>query len=758
MVRRLLCVSAGFAVATVLAQYLLPTAFVLPLAGGVLLGGILLYALLKGKARQRVILISVGASLALCYHCFYARQVQQNALSLVGRGQSLSLRVTDYAEDCGGDGWGENRKCRIRVCTEEAYRAYLYDSAEELHALEPGNRITLTATVSNAARINDNDIRSFTAKGMFLLLFSDGELHTEKGDAGSLRYLPQRLCRRVQESIAELYTGDDAGLIRALLTGDKSKLSTESYMALSEAGILHIAAVSGLHCMFLLSMVQLLTGKRRRLTAIAALLVLGTYALMVGTTPSVLRAVIMVAFLLLAPLCGRENDPPTAVGGALLTLLIINPFSIGSVSLQLSFSAVLGLICVTGPVYKYLTRRHHGRLWRFIASSFAASAGALVFTLPLTALYFRRVALVTPLSNLLTLFAASLTFSFGFLSVLFGALWLPIGRAFAVIAHWGARYILAVCRGLASLPLQSVAFRGYFMFAWLLFAYLLLCIALLRPRSGRKTVLALSSMALTLALCCILTARAGRAGKLNIYMLDVGQGECTLAVTEDAAVLIDCGSGNSYIDAGEKAMLYLRSLGIEKLDYIVLTHAHSDHTDGLTQLLSTVKAENLLLPRSRSEDDTMTEKIARLAEKKDIQLRYLDSEQRISLSDDVTLCLIPPQKGLKKADENENCLAALITAGDFDWLTTGDMSAAGERALAENYLLPDVEVLSVGHHGSGGSTADDYARYLSPEAAVISVGENHYGHPSEETVARLEDAGADIYRTDRDGTVRIQVR
>ena len=66
--------------------------------------------------------------------------------------------------------------------------------------------------------------------------------------------------------------------------------------------------------------------------------------------------------------------------------------------------------------------------------------------------------------------------------------------------------------------------------------------------------------------------------------------------------------------------------------------------------------------------------------------------------------------------------------------------------------------VTVGHHGSGGSTADDYARYLSPEAAVISVGENHYGHPSEETVARLEDAGADIYRTDRDGTVRIQVR
>lgn len=757
MIRYLCCLSAGFTAATALAQYLLPESLVLPFAVGVLLCGVLLGVLLKGKARKRVLLITIGASLALLNNCFYVQRVQQHALALTGYDQTVSLRVTDYAEDCSGDGWGNDCRCRIRVRTEERFSAYLYASGEELYPLEPGNRLTLTADVMDAGHLNDDDIRSFTAKGMFLLLFADGAIHTERGDAGSIRYLPRRICRRVQESIDRLYEGDDAGLICALLTGDKTRLSDDGYAALSEAGILHIAAVSGLHCMFLISMVRLLTGRRRRLTAVVALLLLTLYALVVGATPSVLRALIMVAFQLLAPLFRRENDPPTSMGTALLVLLACNPFAIGSVSLQFSFAAVLGMLCVTEPVYKYLTRRHSGRMWSFLASSLSATAGALVFTLPLTALYFRRLALVTPLTNLLTLFVASMTFMVAFFSVLFGAIWLPLGRAFAFLARWGAGYILAVSRALASLPLQELVFRGFMMFAWLLFAYLLLGFALLRPRSGRKSRLALASVTLTLLLCAVLTAKEGKNGKMNIYMLDVGQGACTVAVTEDAAVLIDCGSSNSYIDAGEEAVLLLHSLGVEKLDYIVLTHAHSDHTDGLPRLLSTVKADTLLLPRNVAEDD-LTERIISLAAEKGISTEYLVTERRISLTEGAEMHLIPPQEGLNKADENENCLSVLLTAGDFDWLTTGDMNAAGERMLAAQYRLPKLELLSVGHHGSRGSTDADFVRFLAPQAAVISVGENSYGHPTDETIARLESAGADIYRTDRNGTVRIQVR
>ena len=102
-------------------------------------------------------------------------------------------------------------------------------------------------------------------------------------------------------------------------------------------------------------------------------------------------------------------------------------------------------------------------------------------------------------------------------------------------------------------------------------------------------------------------------------------------------------------------------------------------------------------------------------------------------------------------------MTALATAGDFDILITGDMAGSTERKLAETYALPDVEVLVVSHHGSRYSSDETFLRAIRPETAVISVGDNSYGHPAGETLQRLTDAGADIWRTDEQGTVRITV-
>ena len=190
----------------------------------------------------------------------------------------------------------------------------------------------------------------------------------------------------MQAMIWELFEDDTAGFLTAILTGDKSGLSVEGAAALSEAGLYHILAVSGMHCGFLMALVTYLTGKhRRRLTALCALPLLVFYAALTGGSPSVLRACVMLAFLLAAPLFRRDSDGPTALLAALFLILLANPFAAASISLQLSFAAMAGILFLTPRLYRLLMNGRKGNwVTRFLTAGFSATIGALVFTVPLS--------------------------------------------------------------------------------------------------------------------------------------------------------------------------------------------------------------------------------------------------------------------------------------------------------------------------------------------------------------------------------------
>ena len=151
----------------------------------------------------------------------------------------------------------------------------------------------------------------------------------------------------MKERIARLYTGDTAGFVTAILTGDKSALSTQAAADLSEAGLYHVLAVSGMHCGYLLILIRLLVGRhRRRLVAACAVGVLILYALLTGGSPSVLRACVMLILLVAAPLFGRERDGPTSLAAALMLILLANPFAACSISC---------LLYTSGPLLRILT-------------------------------------------------------------------------------------------------------------------------------------------------------------------------------------------------------------------------------------------------------------------------------------------------------------------------------------------------------------------------------------------------------------------
>lgn len=737
--RVLATVCFAFAAGVAAAQYLLPQRLLWYAALGCAALGLLWALVLRDDNRLRARLIGFGLAAGLLWNGGHALLIRAPFEAMVGETVMLVMEAADYPSET-----EYGSRVEVRIDAPGLHGRALYYGGEALLSVEPGMRLTAPVYVNRSIP------STHASRGVFLLLYDRGTPTVEDGNAGALRYLPQRFARRVQQTIGDVFPERTVGFLNAILLGDKYELAAEDRTRLSEAGLYHITAVSGLHCAFLVSLVGTLIGWHRLRTLCVILIpLLSFYAMMVGLTPSVVRACIMLTFVLIAPLFDRESDPLTSLGTALLLILLHNPVAIQSVSLQLSFAAVAGMALVASPLQERIIDRRMGALGHFLLTPLSTTAGALVFTVPLSALYFGNLVLVAALSNLLCLWAAAMTFALGLISTMLGFLFLPAARLLALLPHFGALYLLTVSRLLAALPFHAVYFANPYLKLWLVYAYAMLAACVLlrgRFRYPAAGVLALA----TLALCLWLNIRPFRDGALHLVALDVGQGQSVMLCAGDETALLDCGS-SSYLDAGDTAADYLQSVDVRSLQYLVVSHYHDDHCDGLPTLLARIRVERIFLPDIEPEDARRAEVLA-LAERNGIPVTFVREDLTLPLGG-ASLQLFPP---LNNRDMNEACLTALCTSGEFDALFTADIDALTERLLLETHTLPDVEVMLAGHHGAKNATSEALLSAVTPETVLVSCGaDNRYGHPNEETLRRIADAGAAFCRTDLQGNIHI---
>lgn len=744
--RRLAVFAGGFSLGVFLAQYLLRGGWTL-LGAGLALALGLLSVLLPWERRRRCVLLCAALSLGLGWSWLYARQVQRPAQALAGRTGDFTATLCGCASET-------DFGARVTVRLEGVPgKAVLY-AGRELLDLVPGQTVAGQARFHDAARIRDEDVTTFTSKGVFLLAYGRGTLAVGEGTRKSLRWLPARLGRAMTERIQLLFSGDAAGFLTAILTGDRGEVSEEAYLALTEAGLSHILAVSGMHCGFLMALAGFLL-QSRKLQALLGIPLLAFYAALTGGSPSVLRACVMLSLPLLAILARRESDGPTSLLTALFLILLANPFAAASVSLQLSFAAMAGILWLTPKLYKGLTgEKKRGKVWgkvfRFLAVTFSASMGAMVFTVPLAAYYFGALVLIAPLSSALCLWAATWAFSFGLLSVFVSFFYPPLGALLALPARLAAEYILFTAGLLSKIPYHAVYASNPYLKYWIAYVYLLFAAAYLARQAGRRKYLPASVLA---ALTLVLTVRLGEArygNDLDALVLDVGQGQSVVLASDGAFALVDCGSANSWKNPGETAARQLAAMGCERLDYLLLTHYDKDHVSGVTGLLARLEVNTLLVPEGEDDAGLQTAVLS-AAEARGIRVSFVTEEECLDFGKGA-LTIYPP---LGEAGDNERGLTILASTGENDFLITGDMDAATEGTLLGTCDLPDIEALVAGHHGSKYAMSQALLEALRPETACISVGSNSYGHPAEETLLRLARQGCDIYRTDLHGTVHL---
>lgn len=764
--RKLASFAAGCGAAILAAVLLLPEGVWLPLGGGFALLA-LTAALLRGRlpdrARRRALLYCIGAAAGLLWTWGYTQIYIAPVRQLDEHTIRLSAVVTDWSTPTK---YGAQVNVRAELPGGGHAAARLYVD-EEYSDLRPGDRVRTVARCRLAGRTADGEETTyFTARGILLTAVAYGDMEVDRPARIPLRYLPCVLARALKQGIAAAVAEDAAPLVTAVTTGDRSGLDDGFTAALRRVGLSHMVAVSGMHLAFLVALMELLLGRGRRRTALVCIPVTALFALMTGGTPSVVRAAVMADLLLVAPLVDRERDGITSLSAALILLLIQNPYAAADVGLQLSFAATLGILLFAARLQRYFLcvsgwdaerkstgGRAIGRLMRILFGSLSTTFGALVFTVPLSALYFGSVSLIAPLANLAALWAVSLVFCFGILGGAAGAVLPALGAVIALPATLLSRYLTWIVPALSRIPFAAVTLESGYCLAWLILLYLILTLALVLPGRKRLWVTA-GAAALSLCAALLFTVLTLRAGELTVQVLDVGQGQCVLLRSGGGFILCDCG-GDGYPGAGTAAADSLERMGSRTLDLLVLSHYHDDHANGVLTLLDRVHVKQIALPDVEPESDLRRAILAR-AEALGIKTLFVRERTELSVGRDAVVTVLPPLA--EGGDANEQGLTVLCACGEYDVLLTGDMGLSTEKRLIASEPLPDVELMIAGHHGSKYANSDLLLDAVRPDEVVFSVGaDNSYGHPAPETLERFERIGARISRTDQMGTVTLQV-
>lgn len=508
---------------------------------------------------------------------------------------------------------------------------------------------------------------------------------------------------------------DCAGLALALTTGNRSLLAGDIKTAVYLTGVGHLLAMSGLHVGIMLGLFMALLrrlGCARNTASLLGFLGVLLFLVFAGPSPSLIRAVLMSAWGIAAALLGREKHGLIALEWTCLIMLLYNPLWLFDYAFV--FSVLATFICLTasGRLDSFLTFLPQ-TIRRIVSLSILIQLTAL----PLTIYLFGASSLWGPIANLILIpllpLATVLALATGFLPGLAGGL-------AALPARLLLGGIVRFLSLLSQLPLSLTMGGVGLAFTTIVCGGLVLYLAgVSLSRTLRLVTVCL--------LACVCWFNFVASQVTTVWFLDVGQGDSILVRSKGRWLLVDCGDGR----AGENAVApTLRFLGVTKLDALILTHSHEDHTGGAASILASVAVDSIY--SSFATD--------------------YPQERLVSGRAEIAPGVVVMSHG--RALTNVNDMSLLVSVGGDKVLLTGDIESEGER-LYMGWLRPH-SVLKVAHHGSGTSSAPEFIARIQPQVAVISCGlGNSFGMPRAETIKTLLASGSDVLRTDVAGYVRV---
>lgn len=695
---------------------------------------------------------------------------------------------------------GEEVEMPLRLKAPERYRDpgawqyadYLLAQGIAAHGSARSTRVHILGTGSGKLQCRLYAAQAWASDRMLKFVHSDANLR-----------LP----------MATRLTEQDAGMLNAMIFGDRTRLTHTLRLGFERTGSFHLFVVSGMHVALLAGLVYWVFQHlrlRRWLATSATLILMTLYALLTGFGAPVQRALFMTAVFLLARLLSREGSVLNALGAAALAELVWSPSGLFEASFQMTFLAIVAIAGIAVPLGERTflpharASRRLNEFWidpvlpprvaqfrvmlRMWGEALAGVVGkwsrnlpgygirALLFAMELAwigivaemvmalpmAVYFHRATMFALPANMLTVPLVSLLVPMAmltFCAALVGS-WLAIvpAASTALFLHGilgGIQWVSQVKTADLRVPAPAWWIAAIAIGVWAF------CCWAVRRSHGYAWA---AAIALPIVLGAILWPEHVLVSRdtLEVTALDVGQGDSLFVVGPDGStMLIDSGgpvggvnevsTATTTFDVGEEVVSpYLWSRRVRRLDVLVLSHAHSDHMGGMPAVMQNFRPRELWVSIDASSEAYRA--LLNEAASLGVHVRHLRAGQRVDWGGAQVNVLAPETTYVNVGEpSNDDSLVLRLQYGKSSVLLEGDAEGASERQMLADGLAP-VTLLKVGHHGSLTSTTTDFLSTLAPKDAVISVGRgNTFGHPRPEIISRIATGGTRLFRTDEFG-------
>lgn len=648
------------------------------------------------------------------------------------------------------------------------------------------NAKTLVTLYNGTQKLNVGDSYTFTGKlrtpfevsnpsqfdygkylrnyNTFTLFYTDGKNFKRVDEQLSLKWKFMQHLNNIRNDIiqthAQYLKSPNLELLGGMVFGDDAISPPEHLkQAFINAGLLHLLAASGMNVALIYGIWFFILNKLRvpfKITVLSGILVIIFYSLMTGLGPSVVRAAIMLIFILLGKLIDRDAHSISLLSFVAILMLIYNPAYINDVGFQLSFLVTFGLLITTPVVFERIKN-----MPGWLSGAIFIPIIAQIWVAPIQMYYFNSFSLYSVFANILIVpFVTVISFG-GFISAVISLI-KPLAHIVCFLFDFLLNPILNVVVFISdyfsNLPhsliqtIQPNVFQLFLYYSLVLF--ITLSIKYEKHEHCKKMVYATAIIFVALILSFIQTP----SHKLETIAFDVQNADAFLIKTpENKYFLIDSGKmryKNSKTQAKMIILEYLKDRGIKNIQGFIITHFDSDHAGGAVDLINNLNIENVYV-NSFDDNSHLAKKIYKnVKNKKSTNLILAKNNQVIYREGNLTLRnFISGLNGEKL--ENENSIITLVSNGEFDELFMGD---SGIQAFGKinRYLPKNIEVLKVGHHGARNVINKMFLDRINPQVAIISTGPNNYGHPNGVTLDILQRHKVKTFRTDRQNSIKIE--
>ena len=545
---------------------------------------------------------------------------------------------------------------------------------------------------------------------------------------------------KIKEKLYQLYPDKEAGIITAMILGDKINIDDDVYSLYRFAGIVHIIAISGLHIsIFAGILLFMLKPFNKSISSLTVMLFLMIYCIFTGGSVSVLRATIMMYFYILSGLLGRKYDLLSSAAVSCCLLLICNPYYIFDLGFQYSYAAVFTIGFTSEILDKY---KINNKLLNMFIISFAVTLA----TKPITVYNFYYINIIDVFVNIIAISLIEIILILALISIILGFIYIKIAEITTLPVYVLLKVIEKSAEASLALPLSHINI-GAISLLIVATLYVLL-FALYKLFMGKPAAIPVIILCIALIFICTIN----RYNDFEAEFMYVGQGDCTILKDKDKCYFIDAGS-NTFSPTGKKILNQLNYENIHKIDGIYISHMDYDHMGAILEIVGQIQIESIIISKYCEQNENYN-KIIDVANKNNINVIYVDQSYSKSLTKDMIIELVCLDN--KSDNTNNSSPIYRVSYENKRILFTGDIdSETAEKFL--NYNI-GADILKVPHHGSKYSASQEFITAVNPYIAINFAGYNNiYKHPSPETLNLYKNMKIPFLSTEKDGIIKIRM-